>query len=140
MAIASCKRALALNPGLLTAQQSLSRLLLDTEQFEQAEASYRREIELTPAHFGPYHQLGVVLSRMAKHAEAIEQFKRAISLNPRSGASYYSLATAYTDLDEASEENLALAQANFEKAVASGAGSLRLSLRPRVQLLARGSA
>ena len=119
LAIASCKRALALDPGLLTAQQSLSRLLFDTEQFEQAEASYRREIELTPAHFGPYHQLGVVLSRLAKHAEAIEQFKRAISLNPRSGASYYSLASAYTDLDEASEENLALAQANFERAVAA---------------------
>jgi protein O-GlcNAc transferase len=119
LAIASSKRALALNPGLLTAQQSLSRLLFDTEQFEQAEASYRREIDLTPAHFGPYHQLGAVLSRMAKHAEAIEQFKRAISLNPRSGASYYSLASAYTDLDETSEENLALARANFEKAVAT---------------------
>jgi len=117
LAIASCKRALALNPGLLTAQQSLSRLLFDTDQFEQAEASYRREIELTPAHFGPYHQLGAVLSRMAKHAEAIEQFRRAIALNPRSGASYYSLASAYTDLDETSEENLALSRVNFEKAV-----------------------
>jgi protein O-GlcNAc transferase len=117
LAIASCKRALALNPGLLAARQTLSRLLLDTEQFEQAEASYRREIELTPQHFGPYHQLGVVLNRMAKFTEAIEQFKRAISLNPGSGASYYSLASALTDLDEASDENLTLAQANFEKAV-----------------------
>jgi protein O-GlcNAc transferase len=117
LAIESCRRALALNPVLLAAQQGLSRLLLDTEQFEQAEASYRREIELTPEHFGPYHQLGVVLSRMARHAGAIEQFKRAISLNPRSGASYFSLAGAYTDFDDASEENLALAQANFEKAV-----------------------
>jgi len=41
-AIASCKRALALNPVLLAVQQSQSRLLFDTEQFEQAEASYRR--------------------------------------------------------------------------------------------------
>ncbi len=117
LAIESCRRALALNPVLLAAQQSLSRLLLDTEQFEQAEASYRREIELTPDHFGPYHQLGVVLNRMARHAGAIEQFKRAISLNSRSGASYFSLAGAYTDFDDASEENLALAHANFEKAV-----------------------
>jgi protein O-GlcNAc transferase len=117
LAIASCERALALNPVLLEAQQSLSRLLLDTEQLEQAEASYRREIELTPEHFGPHHQLGVVLSRTARHAGAIEQFKRAISLNPRSGASYYSLGSAYTEFDDASDEGLALAHANFEKAV-----------------------
>ena len=116
-AIASCKRALALNPALITAQQSLSRLLLDTEQLEQAEVSYRREIEVTPGHFGPYHQLGVVLNRTARYAEAIEMFKRAISLNPHSGASYYSLASTYGDFDDDSEESLALARANFEKAV-----------------------
>lgn len=116
-AIASCKRALALSPGMLAAQQSLSRLLLDTGQLELAEASYRREIELTPEHFGPYHQLGVVLNRMKRHAEAIEQLKRAISLNSHSGASYFSLGSVYTDLDDTSEENLALAQANLEKAI-----------------------
>jgi protein O-GlcNAc transferase len=115
-AIESCKRALALNPAMLAAQQSLSRLLLETEQFEQAEASYRREIELTPEHFAPYHQLGVVLSRMVRHAGAIEQFKRAISLNPRSGASYVNLGEIY-DIDSESGESLALAQANYEKAV-----------------------
>ncbi len=117
LAIESCKRALALNPGLIAAQQSLSRLLLDSEQLEQAEISYRREIELTPEHFGPYHQLGVLLNRMARHAEAIELFKRAISLNPNSSASYSSLGAAYTDFDDTSEESLALAQANFEKAI-----------------------
>jgi predicted O-linked N-acetylglucosamine transferase (SPINDLY family) len=116
-AIESYKRTLALNPGLLDAQQTLSRLLLETGQFEEAEASYRREIELTPEHFGPHHQLGVVLSRMMKHTGAIEQFKRAISLNPGSGASYFSLGSAYTDDDDASEENLAHAHASFEKAV-----------------------
>jgi protein O-GlcNAc transferase len=117
LAIASCKRALALNPVMVAAQQSLSRILLDTEQLEQAEASYRREIELTPEHYGPYHQLGVVLSRMTRHAGAIEQFKRAISLNPRSGASYFSLGETYTEFDSESGESLALAQANYEKAV-----------------------
>jgi tetratricopeptide (TPR) repeat protein len=110
LAIASCKRALALNPDMVAAQQSLSRILLDTEQFEQAEASYRREIELTPEHFGPYHQLGVVLSRMKRHAGAIEQFKHAISLNPRSGASYFRLGETYTEFDSESGECLALAQ------------------------------
>jgi protein O-GlcNAc transferase len=117
LAIASCKRALTLNPELLAAQQSLSRLLLDTEQFEQAEASYRREIELAPGHFGPHHQLGVVLNRMTQYTGAIEQFKRAISLNPRSGASYFSLGETYSELDSESIEILALAQANYEKAV-----------------------
>ena len=117
LAIASCERALALNAELLAAQQSLSQLLLDTEQFEQAEASYRREIELTPEHFGPRHQLGVVLNRMRRYTDAIEQFNLAISLNPRSGASYFSLGETYIELDSASGESLALAQANYEKAV-----------------------
>ena len=123
LAIASCRRALSLNPEFIAAQQSLSRLLLDTEQFEQAEISYRREIELTPVHFGPYHMLGVVLHRMARHAEAIELFKRAIALNPSSSASYSSLGAAYIDLDDTSEDSLALAQANFERAVALEPGS-----------------
>ena len=122
-AIASCQRALALNPQLVPAQQSLSRLSLETGQFDQAEVSYRREIELTPEHFGPYHMLGVVLHRMARHAEAIELFMRAIQLNPNSSASYASLAIACLDLDDTSEENLAIAQANFEKAVALDPGN-----------------
>jgi protein O-GlcNAc transferase len=117
LAIASCKRALALNPVMVAAQQSLSRILLDTDQLEQAEASYRREIELTPEHFGPYHQLGVVLYLMRRYADAIEQFKRAISLNPLSGASYFSLGDTYAEFDDDSDEGLALAQANYEKAV-----------------------
>ena len=116
-AIASCKRALALDPAMVAAQQSLSRILLDSQQFEQAEASYRREVELTPEHFGPYHQLGVVLYLMRRYAEAIEQFKRAISLNSLSGASYFSLGDTYTEFDNDSDEGLALAQANYEKAV-----------------------
>jgi predicted O-linked N-acetylglucosamine transferase (SPINDLY family) len=117
LAIASCKRALALNPAMVAAQQSLSRILLDTQQFEQAEVSYRREIELTPEHFGPCHQLGVVLYLMRRYTEAIEQFKRAIWLNPLSGASYFSLGDTYTEIDDESDEGLALAQANYEKAV-----------------------
>ncbi len=123
LAIASCRRALSLNPGLIAAQQSLSRILFETEQFEQAELSYRREIELTPEHFGPYHQLGVVLNRLGRHAEAIEIFKRAISLNPRSSASYSSLGAAYIDFDDASGEMLELARENFEKAVAMEPGN-----------------
>jgi predicted O-linked N-acetylglucosamine transferase (SPINDLY family) len=117
LAIESCRRALSIDPALIAAQQRLSRLLLDDEQFEQAEVSYRREIELTPEHFGPHHMLGVVLSRMGRHAEAIELFKRAIALNPHSSASYSSLAAAYSDSDDTSEDSLALARANFEKAV-----------------------
>jgi protein O-GlcNAc transferase len=117
LAITSCKRALSLSPVLLTAQQSLSRILLDSEQLEQAEASYRREIELTPGHFGPHHQLGVVLNRMRRYPEAIDEFKRAISLNPHSGASYFSLSESYIEFDDDSEQSLALAQKNYEKAI-----------------------
>jgi protein O-GlcNAc transferase len=116
LAIESCKRALALNPVMLAAQQSLSRILLDTEQLEQAEASYRREIELTPEHYGPHHQLGAVYYLMGRHAEAIEQFKRAIALNPLSGASYFSLGDSYTEFDNDSDEGLARALSSYEKA------------------------
>ena len=55
---------------------------------------------------------------MARHTEAIELFKRAVSLNPASSATYSSLGAAYADLDNTSEESLALAQGNFERAVA----------------------
>jgi predicted O-linked N-acetylglucosamine transferase (SPINDLY family) len=117
-AIESCKRALTLNPLLLTAQQSLSRLLVDAQQLDAAEASYRREIELTPEHFAAYHGLGVLLNRMARYVEALELFKRAISLNPNSAASYYARGEAYYGIDGNSDASLALARADLEKAVA----------------------
>lgn len=128
-----CEEGLAAPPGstavdfyrnhLISAQRSLSQLLFDAEQFHQSEISYRREIELTPDHFGPHHQLGVVLSRLGRHAEAIEEFKHAVVLNPGSGASYSSLAAAYIDQDQTSEQNLALARASYEKAVAVEPGN-----------------
>lgn len=116
-AIASCRRALALNPGLINAQQNLSRLLLETGQLKEAAASYRRDIALTPKHFGPYHQLGVALSFQGKHDEAIEQFRQAISLNPHSAASYYCLANSYLKSSLDDSQSIVLAQANLEKAV-----------------------
>ena len=122
-AIASCERALALNPAFIAAQRRLSRLLFDTEQFERAEVSYRREMELTPEHFGPRHQLGVMFIRTGRYVEAIELLKQAILLNPNSGASYSSLGAAYTDFDQASGEIVALAHANYEKAVAVEPGN-----------------
>lgn len=115
-ALASCRRALALNPDLIGAQQSLPRLLLATDQLEEAAAAYRREIARTPNHYGPYHQLGAVLSLLGKHEEAIEQFTRAISLNPQSAASYYSQASSYLKLPDETQ-GIALAQASLEKAV-----------------------
>jgi protein O-GlcNAc transferase len=116
-AIESCERALALNPAFIAAQQTLSRLLFDTEQFDRAEVSYRREIELIPEHFGPRHQLGLIFIRTGRYPEAIEMLKQAIVLNPNSGASYSSLGAAYTDFDQASGDIVALAHANYEKAV-----------------------
>jgi len=122
-AIASCERALALNSAFLSAQQRLSRLLFDTEQYERAEISYRREIELTPEHFGPRHQLGVIFNRTGRYAESIEMLQQAILLNPDSGASYSSLGSAYINLDQATGEIVALAHANYEKAVALDPGN-----------------
>ena len=55
---------------------------------------------------------------MGRYSEAIELFKQAILLNPNSGASYSSLGSAYINLDQASGEIVALAHANYEKAVA----------------------
>jgi protein O-GlcNAc transferase len=120
-AIESCERALALNPAFIAAQQTLSRLLFDTEQFDRAEVSYRREIELIPEHFGPRHQLGLIFIRTGRYTEAIELLKQAIVLNPNSGASYSSLGAAYTNL--ASGDMVALAHANYEKAVAVEPGN-----------------
>ena len=88
-------------PCIHRSSAELSRLLFDTEQFERAEVSYRREMELTPEHFGPRHQLGVMFIRTGRYVEAIELLKQAILLNPNSGASYSSLGAAYTDFDQA---------------------------------------
>jgi protein O-GlcNAc transferase len=117
-AISSCRRALALNSRLMAAQASLSQLLLDTQQLEQAEISCRREIELNPQSSDAWHRLGAVLHLRTKYSAAIESFERAIALNPGSAVSYASLANAYLGLDDTSEAHLELASANLQKAVA----------------------
>lgn len=118
LAIASCRRALALDPALLAAQQRLSLLLFNAGHLQEAEASYRREIELTPQHYGPYHQLGMVLMQTGRNTQALEQFQRAISLNAASAASHSCLGNAYLEVDDPSGKNLELAQAHLEKAIA----------------------
>ena len=102
---------------MLAAQHSLSRLLLDTEQFERGWGlSYRREIELTPEQFCSISSAGGgACSRMMRHADAIEQFKRAISLNPRSGASYLNLGEIYDIDSESSEGPQRLHQSELRK-------------------------
>jgi predicted O-linked N-acetylglucosamine transferase (SPINDLY family) len=117
-ALAACQTALRLEPGLLAARQSASRLLFEAERLDEALASYRAEIELDPQVAGAHHQAGVCLIQLGRVEEAIGYFKGAIAIESGLAASYYCLGGAYRKIDQLAEDNLAVAQAYFERAVA----------------------
>jgi tetratricopeptide (TPR) repeat protein len=81
---------------------------LDTQNYADAEAKFRKAITLHWSNPQPHIQLGVALQRQGKIDDAIVQFNRVISIDPKSATAYNSIgialigkATADGKLDDA---------------------------------------
>ncbi len=89
------RRALAIDPGHVSASINLGRILHATRDYGAAEALYREALELHPDHAIAAFNLGVVLEDQGTIDDAIDNYQRAVSSDPTLPDAHYNLARLY---------------------------------------------
>jgi tetratricopeptide (TPR) repeat protein len=103
-AIASNKKALALDDSLPHAHSQLGYLYAMTLQHDKGVAEAERGVELNPNSAEAYDLLGMTLAFAGRSEEAIPMYKKAIRLEPLApGKYYYHLGAAYLRTGQCAE-------------------------------------
>ncbi len=90
------ERAVALDPSLSTAHETLAFAYLGAKQHDLALQSAERAVALEPSSADALVSLGEILSFSGRAAEAVPRIEQAMRLNPRYPASYlWALGQAY---------------------------------------------
>ncbi len=111
-AIASYRRALALEPRFAEAHTNLGNALLELGRLDEAEASCRRAIEIRLNYAEAHHSLGnALLARGQVHAAAAS-YRRALELQPNFADAHNHLGNALLDLGRLEE-----AEASYRRAL-----------------------
>ncbi len=92
---AAATHALALDPSLPEAHNSLAHLLLHEWDWQGSEAEFKRALELDPAQAGTYHWYALALTSVGKVDEAAGAMERAEQLDPLSPRISADLGMAY---------------------------------------------
>lgn len=78
-------------------------MLEEAQQYERAEAAFRRATELSPELDRAWYGLGLVLIRLQRFDEAVVALKRNTKLQPMSPYGWYQLARVHVDRQEPEE-------------------------------------
>jgi len=105
-AIASLRRAVAVDPGYVNAHNNLGNAILDVEGFEAAIPHYREAIALDPAHAEAHYNLARALFELGDTQTAMAHFRWAIESRPGFAKAEYGLGVA---LDRSGDSDGALA-------------------------------
>lgn len=107
-------RALALQPGYISAHYSWGVALLDQKRFDEAIAHFEQAVKLAPGHVDAYINLGNALMQVQRAAEAVPYYETALRIRPGADV-HYDLGVALVDLgrlDEAAIQLQAALQLN----------------------------
>ncbi len=94
-AVRALRAALALNPELIAAHESLGEVLRDQQRLPESEASFRRILELDATHLGAFGQLASVLKAQGRYDEAMVVIGRALEIKPDFTEALLLLGTLY---------------------------------------------
>jgi tetratricopeptide (TPR) repeat protein len=103
-AIASCRRAIEIDPRHARAHNNLGIALGEKGQLDEAITSYRRAIEIDPRHANAHFNLALALREKGLVDEAIACYRRAIEIDPRHAYAHFNLGVflqARGQVDEA---------------------------------------
>ncbi|MHB8080208.1 MAG: tetratricopeptide repeat protein [Candidatus Krumholzibacteriia bacterium] len=107
LALGPLRRAVKLDPGMVSAWIALASNLQQLEQFGEAADAYRRAIALG-ADAKLSYNLGVCLNRLERRDEAIAAFQEAVKLDPTFKEAYGSLGRALLEVDRYADAAVAL--------------------------------
>lgn len=88
-----CRRAVGLNPRLVSAQYHLASALIRLDRVEEALDGYERVVELEPVHVEALLGAGVAASRLGRQELSMEYLDRYLELNPDDEQVLLSVAT-----------------------------------------------
>jgi tetratricopeptide (TPR) repeat protein len=95
-------RAIALEPGYVTARYDWGVALLDQGRVAEAIAQFAAAVRLAPDHADAYVNFGNALMQVQRAAEAVPQYETALRLKPAADA-HYDLGVALTEVGRAEE-------------------------------------
>jgi tetratricopeptide (TPR) repeat protein len=102
LAFSEAKKALILKETADT-NALLGSMLVDRNDYPEAEKYLRKAVSLNPNHFNSQHDLGRILVKQQKFAEALPILQRAASLMPNVADVHYQLFLTYTRLRRKAE-------------------------------------
>jgi tetratricopeptide (TPR) repeat protein len=110
LAIEQYRTILKKDPDNIKAYRSWGLTLLNAENFEAAESSFRKMIEIAPDEASGYYWLGEYYTRRGIIDEAIVRYEKALGVDAEHSDARYALAKAY---DETGRKDDAIVQ--YEK-------------------------
>ncbi len=111
-AIASCDKAIAINPNDDWAWHRRGYSLSQLGRYEEAIASCDKAIAINPNHDWAWYRRGVALSQLGRYEEAIASCDKAVAINPNHDWAWYLRGDALCELGRYGE-----AVASCEKAI-----------------------
>jgi tetratricopeptide (TPR) repeat protein len=94
-------QAIALDPSLKGAYNSLGNLYYQREAYSQAKVMYQHALEIDPGYVKARNNLGNTYMQLAMYAEAIAELNQVISTDSASGLAHYNLACVYARTGDA---------------------------------------
>ena len=88
-------QAIALDPSLKGAYNSLGNLYYQREAYNQAKVMYQHALTIDPDYVKARNNLGNTYMQLAMYSEAIDELNKVISVDSESGLAYYNLACVY---------------------------------------------
>jgi tetratricopeptide (TPR) repeat protein len=89
------EQVVALLPDGKRAHTFLGNFLFGQQQWDAAEAEYRRVIEIDPSYAPVYNQLGYLLTNLERYSEAIEALQKYSELKPEDPNPHDSMGEIY---------------------------------------------
>lgn len=99
-AIRALSQVVKIDPTHVSGRTNLAIAQAQAEDYEGAEANYRRVIELTPDDFTPHFNLGNLYWQQEKYSAAQRAYEQALQRKPDDGDTLYNLAMVHLATDD----------------------------------------
>jgi tetratricopeptide (TPR) repeat protein len=109
-AMREMKTALALDPGNTQTLIWQAQFYTDLNQWQVAEASFRRALQLRPNYWLAHNEVGVLLQCQGRYPEALKEFRAASLVNPRNALALLNMGCMYLLLGKPEEASDRLQQ------------------------------
>ena len=96
---ANAENALSINENSAAAHAAMGHYYAETNDFEQAEVSFRRSLELNPSFVDVYNWLGNLYEDMGKVEEQYATYRSAYEVDPLNPLAIYNMARVAADYD-----------------------------------------